>query len=294
MDARKFVLSYYKDATKDFYITRITHPKEALSPHTHDYYQIYFVKKGTLIHHLQNADGVLGDGDAFILPPNVLHYIRTPDDDVELYVLSFTADFLSGANEYSKLVLDFLYYLKAGGTVVRPGVHLTLEDSIFTGLMIERICHEFRGAEAGRNELIKSLVAGILTVLARVYMEKKALIFVTEENRKLVEHTIWYINNHYEEEITLAEMVKLSAMSKSGFCSMFCAITGTSFKNYLNRVRIEKATQMLEAGQSVTLAGCRCGFGDLSTFYRNFKKYMGISPREYAMSHKLNGCVNES
>lgn len=284
MDVRKFVLSYYKDATEDFYITRITHPKEALSPHTHDYYQIYFVKKGTLVHHLQNADGVLGDGDAFILPPNVLHYIRTPDQDTELYVMSFTANFLSGVNDYSKLVMDFLYYLKSEEAVARPGTHLMRADSQFVEVVIKRVLQEFQSDEAGKTELIKNLVATIMTVLARAYMEKQTLVLVTEENRKLVEHSIWYINNHYAEEITLGEMVKLSAMSKSGFCSMFCAITGTSFKNYLNRIRVEKAAQMLEAGQSVTMAGSRCGFGDLSTFYRNFKKYIGMSPREYAGS----------
>lgn len=286
MNVKRFMLSYYKDATKDFYITHITQPKEALSLHTHDYYQIYYVKKGQVVHHLQGVDGVLEDGDAFILPPNVPHYIQTPDNRAETYVMSFTADFLSGVNDYSKLVLDFLYYLKSSDGAARPGVHLTRENSQFVEAMIVKALQEFKTAEAGRTELIKNLVAAILTVLARAYMETQSLIFVTEENRKLVEHAIWYINHHYEEEITLAEMVRLSAMSKSGFCAMFCAITGTSFKNYLNRVRIEKAAQMLEAGQSVTVAGSRSGFGDLSTFYRNFKKYMGLSPREYAGKSK--------
>lgn len=52
MNVKKFVLSYYSNATADFHIKEITKPQEALSLHNHDYYQIYYLKSGRLIHHL--------------------------------------------------------------------------------------------------------------------------------------------------------------------------------------------------------------------------------------------------
>ena len=48
MDIKRFVLEYYKDATKDFYITRIDNPVDTLTPHIHEYYQAFYVASGSI------------------------------------------------------------------------------------------------------------------------------------------------------------------------------------------------------------------------------------------------------
>ena len=77
MNIKKFVLSYYSNATEDFYIKEITKPREALSLHSHEYYQIYYVKSGKLIHLLENNSAELKARDVFIIPPNMPHCIKT-------------------------------------------------------------------------------------------------------------------------------------------------------------------------------------------------------------------------
>jgi len=49
-----------------------------------------------------------------------------------------------------------------------------------------------------------------------------------------------YMKCHFDEEITLSEIVRCSAMSKTCFCSIFHSVVGMPFKEYLNRYRIEK------------------------------------------------------
>ena len=153
-------------------------------------------------------------------------------------------------------------------------------------MLLRRISEEFSGKKTGKNEIIKESVSVILSIFARVYFEETAQMLKVEENRELVMHCIGYIQNHFDEEITLGEMVRLSAMSKTCFCSVFTDITGTSFKDYLNRCRIEKAAQLLGEGEKVSTACIGSGYNDLSTFYRNFKKYKGVSPYAYAIEHK--------
>ncbi|MBE6712338.1 MAG: helix-turn-helix transcriptional regulator [Ruminococcaceae bacterium] len=99
-------------------------------------------------------------------------------------------------------------------------------------------------------------------------------------------HSIEYIKNHFDDEITLGEMVRRSAMSKTNFCTIFSSITGMPFKEYLNRYRIERAAELIAAGEKVSVAGNFCGYGDFSTFYRDFKKYMAMSPSEFAKKNK--------
>jgi len=288
MDAKKFVLSYYKNATRNFHITRITTPQEALNLHSHNYFQIYYVVRGTIIHHIENSSARLTSGDVFILPPNIPHYIEAPDGNVDFYSMSFTPDFFPNGKECNKLMLDFLYYLKVEAAKnIQPKITLIYEDSVFVEVLLNRIIEEFLDKKTGKNEIIKESVSVVLSVFARVYFEEAAETLNVKENKQLVMHCIDYIKNHFDEEITLTEMAQLSAVSKTCFCSIFTAITGTSFKEYLNRYRIERAAELISAGEKVSIAGCFCGYSDFSTFYRNFKKYTGMSPSEFANKNKL-------
>ena len=287
MNVKKFVLSYYKNATNDFYITRISSPKEALNIHSHNYFQIYYVISGKLTHHLENSEANLTAGDIFILPPNQPHYIE-PEGEVDFYSLSFTPDYFQNIKEANKLVLDFLLYLQTAQTEkIEPKVCLSYEDNMFSKTLFKRILAEFSDNKIGKNEIIKETVSVLLSLFARVYFEDNGSALVAKENRQLVIHSIEYIKNHFDEEITLDEIVRRSAMSKTNFCTIFNSITGMSFKEYLNRYRIEQSAELIAAGEKTSAAANCCGYCDFSTFYRNFKKYMGMSPSEFAGKHNI-------
>ena len=283
MNNKKFVLSYYQNATDDFHVTRITEPREALELHSHDYFQMYYVLGGRLLHHVENSTAELVAGDVFILPPNVPHYIEKREEKVDFYVLSFMPDYFQSIKESNKLLLDFLYYLKSEKLEnIQPKITLAYDDLVFAEVLFKRILEEFLGKKTGGGEIVKESVSVLLSLFARVYFEETADALIAEENKQLVMHCVEYIKHHYDEEITLAEMVRRSAMSRSCFCEQFSAIVGTTFKEYLKRYRIERAVEQISAGIKISAVATCCGYGDFSTFYRNFKKYTGISPSEFA------------
>ena len=219
----------------------------------------------------------------FILPPNQPHYIETPDGEVDFYSLSFVSDYFENVKEANKLILDFLLYLQTEQTgKIEPKISLSYEDTIFINTLFKRIMSEFSGDKTGKNEIIKETVSVILSLFARVYFEENAPALVAKENRQIVMHSIEYIKNHFDEELTLSEIVHRSAMSKTNFCTIFNSITGMPFKEYLNHYRIEQAAELIASGEKVSVAGNSCGYGDFSTFYRNFKKHMKMSPSEFA------------
>ncbi len=283
MDIKKFVLSYYKNATNDFHITRISSPTEALKLHSHNYFQIYYIISGCAVHHLENSEAKLLAGDVFILPPNRPHYIEILNNNVDFYSLSFMSDYYQKNREDNKLILDFLSYLQTEATErIAPKVSLSYEDSIFVKTLFDRIMTEFNQQKTGKNEIIKETNSVLLSLFARVYFEKNIDVLITKENRQLVLHSIEYIKNHFDEDVTLSQIVHHSAISKSCFCEIFRSIVGMSFKEYLNRYRIEKAAEMIKSEMKISVVGNCCGYNDFSTFYRNFKKYKGMSPSEFA------------
>ena len=191
-------------------------------------------------------------------------------------------EFVQRNTESNRMVADFLYYLK---TVqpddIQPKFSFTYEDTMFINLMFQRILKEFQDNKTGKNDMLKGNVMVLLTLFSRVYFEEQAEALTTQENKLLVIHCIEYIKTHFNEDITLSKMVHHCAMSKTCFCTLFSSLVGTSFKDYLNQYRIKKAADFLARGEKLANVCSYCGYNDFSTFYRNFKKYMGVAPSEF-------------
>lgn len=91
-----------------------------------------------------------------------------------------------------------------------------------------------------------------------------------------------YIETNYQEPIKLLDVANLVNMSESAFSHFFKKKTGCSFIDYLNSVRIGKASQMLiDTTHSINEICYSCGFNNLSNFIRIFKKIKGPTPSEY-------------
>lgn len=282
MDAKKFMLSFYNNATEDYYIDRIRNPTNALHLHTHDYYQIYYVLRGSVNHHLGGNEALLFHGDVFIIPPNIPHYISTEDPETEFYSLSFMPDYFSKYVHHSML-MDFLHYLKVVPTKsIRLKLSLESGDSVFAETLLDRIMMEFTKRSIGSEEMIRECTALLITLFSANYFKANAgePSMAYKLNKQYILHCIDYIKEHCCENITLDEMSRNAAMSKSSFCRLFSTTCGMTFKQFLNTKRIEKAVELINAGEhSIGSISTLCGYEDFSTFYRNFKKVTGVSPQ---------------
>lgn len=279
MNVKNFILSYYNNSTDKFHIQKVEETYEAKKPHTHDYFQIYYIARGSLIHFIGDKSSKLHQSDMFIIPPGVVHYI-VPEPNTVFYSFSFIPDFLGNVNQNNKLVVIFLRNLLTEKNIL-PKVSIDSEDIFYIESIMERMLCEFNNKNFGFNEVIHSYTVLLVTVLARNYFEKNTLSEYFDNSKQFVLHCIEYIENNFTEPITLDEIYKHSAMSKNSFCELFYKLTGHSFNTHLNMCRIKKATQFIKDGYKITAIYGLCGYNDFSTFYRNFKKIMGMSPRDF-------------
>jgi len=101
-------------------------------------------------------------------------------------------------------------------------------------------------------------------------------------NRQLIDKAIDFIAANYTHELTLQQAADHVHMSKNYFCLLFKKFTGQNFIDYVIRLRIGKAKELLASPElKIYEVAERSGFGDVKYFSKLFKKTTGFSPMEY-------------
>ena len=99
-----------------------------------------------------------------------------------------------------------------------------------------------------------------------------------------------YINNNFNENITLGDAAKIAGMAEVSLSRFFKLRTGKTFIETLNEVRLGHATRMLiDTTNSVNEIAYKCGFNNMSNFNRIFKKKKESTPKEFRQSYISTG-----
>lgn len=98
----------------------------------------------------------------------------------------------------------------------------------------------------------------------------------------LAHKMLQYIFDNYQNKIVMQDLVDYFNYSEAFLNRKFKDAVGTTFNEYLNRYRIQKALEMIKAGElPIQDIAWKCGVGDYKYFRVVFRKYLGCSPKEY-------------
>lgn len=105
---------------------------------------------------------------------------------------------------------------------------------------------------------------------------------IPTQNHEVIKKSILYISQHFSEEMTLEDVAEQVHLNAAYFSSVFKQSTGSSFKEYLNMIRIEESKRLLaNTDYTILDIAVAVGFEDQSYFTKVFKKYTGLTPRQY-------------
>ena len=91
-----------------------------------------------------------------------------------------------------------------------------------------------------------------------------------------------YLQTHYQDSISLGQLSALLGRQSTALCRKFRHDTGITIFQYLIRLRVEAACQMLRnTPRPVSEIAYRCGFGSLPHFNRKFREVYGMAPKDY-------------
>ncbi len=118
---------------------------------------------------------------------------------------------------------------------------------------------------------------------------KKPVTMMSGNNHKKVEPAENFIRQNYAQNITNEQLAKYCGFSTQYFRKLFTEVYEIPPMAYVSRVRLEAAVKLLKADDLLTIADVaeEVGFSDVYHFSKTFKKYTGVSPKKFAMQHRM-------
>lgn len=137
------------------------------------------------------------------------------------------------------------------------------------------------------QEILKCRSKGSMLALVREtltqLLEKARLQYGSNQDTGHVSKIIQYIEGHYHESISFAELAKQLYVTRNYLSYLFKRETGISYIAYLTRFRIERSKELLKTNQYMIYEiSEKVGYSDPAYFSRVFKNVTGMSPLEYA------------
>lgn len=251
--------------------------------HMHKYYEFYYLHSGNCVFSVNNTLYPLSAGDAFLVAPEDCHFTcyegSVPCERTTVY---FYTEHLS--TELLNSLPEFKTMLEKSGKIV-----LVKERQTIIETLLQHMFAESSQSDTYSAPLLSIQLSELLLQLKRnglfVYEKLKEKAPIGED----IEAVMEYINLNYHLPITLVEIAQKANLSPTYLSKKFRRITGVTFKEYLNYIRIRRASQaLLTTDDSITQIAADCGFNGSNYFKDIFRKTTGFSPREFRKQSKLN------
>ena len=106
--------------------------------------------------------------------------------------------------------------------------------------------------------------------------------YIPSRNSELIKRAMLYISENFNSQLTLEDVAAQVHLHPAYFSTLFKSSTGSTFKEYLNMVRIEESKRLLSnTDYSIIDIAIASGFEDQSYFSKVFKKYTGLTPKQF-------------
>ncbi|UCB46846.1 MAG: helix-turn-helix transcriptional regulator [Spirochaetota bacterium] len=259
-----------------------------LTPNYHDFLEITYVYNGNGIIHIEDKKYDAVERDLFVIGNTEFH--------------TFEADLASSLKTISLYFLpEFVYSIGQNSfdlDYLRPFLDHSIEfenriplkefntDVVFD--LIENIYEEKLYQNDFYQLAVKNYLLEMLVLIARYFKRFSSDLSQYTKRRadiKRLDKVLSFLQTHYHENIPLDNIAKIACMSTCYFCKFFKNVTGKTFKEYIMRLRIDKARELLlQNDLNITEIAYEVGFENLSYFDRIFRRLTNLSPHDYRIT----------
>lgn len=235
--------------------------------HFHEYYVIGFIEKGSRYLSCKNKEYTIEPGDLLLFNPGDNHTCKQIDGktldyrclNIKPEIMSKAVFEITGRGYLPCFTTPVVFHSEL--VSILRDLHLVImqeekdfrKEEIFY-LLLEQLIEEYTEQEETSPKSEQS-------------MEAKIICDFLEKN--------------YMQRITLDDLSNLTGLSKYYLLRSFTKQKGITPYSYLETIRIDKAKKLLEQGELPIDVALQTGFTDQSHFSNFFKKFIGLTPKQY-------------
>ena len=256
-------------------------PTDLCRWHAHEEYELHLIVETRGKAFVGNFIGTFEPGSLFLTGPNLPHNWVTDSVSTEkIEIRDMLVQF--SQKSFEKLAEGFPDF---GG--IRKMLDLAASGILFEGFNATFA----RGhMEAIRDNIGPERILAFIRFLVRLneHAEKVTLsetkLVNADGNSKYarIGNIIDHILENFDDELNSVDAAEMAAMSLTTFGRNFSSVTGHSFVDFVNRVRIGQACGMLYASDDQVTSICfDVGFKNVANFNRHFLKIKGMTPSVY-------------
>lgn len=270
------------DPDFDFYIERDLMKTSARGLHAHAFTELAIIMGGSVIHCTRTEEYPVSAGSVFVITEKMEHGYR---DARNLYLcnIMYNLEFLSGYKEldqipgYHALFSLEPFYRKHHRFQSR--LNLDSEQLAHVSRLAGEMKREFEEKKPGHKPAIRAILMQLIIYLSRQYSRQKS----GKASRILpLAESVAFMEENYNQRLGLRDLAGIACMSVPNFVRVFKDTYRTTPIDYLIRLRVQKAGEMLQnPEETVTSVALKSGFSDGNYFARAFRRINGKTPSEF-------------
>ncbi len=234
-----------------------------------DSFEIIYVSAGCLGIAEEEKEYNVEAGEALILYPGRHHWgTRDFDSDLTFYWLHFYLD--EEANRTGQDIMALPQLIR----IAKPE-------------QFEELFRRFikRQEVSQENRTVLNLV--LLEILCEL-ADSLSPLEVSGQKVLLANQAAQYIRNHLEEPLSASILAEQLECNPDHLGRVYNAVYGKTLTDSIHEARLNKACRLLiETNLTGNEIAYECGYTDVDYFRRNFKKYLGVTAKEYRQTYQL-------
>lgn len=240
-------------------------PDFSMEWRTHRFIKVVYALSGSGRILVDDSEFTFRPQDLIVVPPNCRN--RIIDDEgsaASLYVLCVDTELV----RFDPRFLDRLPMgALASSSQLAASVQRRLRRLLF---------EQNHASEATPVSMVGDAIQLLSLLIRRPRRSESAIV---SGDREEVAAYIQYLDSHFFEATSIDDAATHLGLSRRRFTDLFKELTGLSWLAYVRRLCVEHAQKLLrETNMPITSVAFECGFDDLSTFYRQFKRHTGVAP----------------
>jgi AraC-like DNA-binding protein len=272
----------YEPASRPLLVRCIEHgsPTPLERWHCHDEYELQLIVGARGRAFVGDYIGHFEPGHLVLTGPRLPHnWISTDLPPGGLTVRSLVLQF---RDQPLRQALDALGVLDDVGALLSRASH----GIEFFGLS-DKVRERFYGIKSSGGLERLSCFCSLLGLLAhwpdyRLLSGVQLQSFEGDHTLAALNTAVQYVNDNYTQDMSLDDASRIVGMSRSAFSRYFSKTTGSSFTDFVTRLRVNKACELLMGSDLLVANVCyQSGFNNLANFNRRFLKLKGLSPTEF-------------